>query len=132
MIDERFGIALTLVRRELEDFEIALGRLGQRAAELAAALPAERARLAEAERGREARVQARHSAEARRTEVERRLGDAKLEVGRLEGDLALAAERLRNAGQRRATAGVHREQEEARAFQDRKSGVEGKSVDLGG
>src|SRR5205807_525222 len=37
--------------------------------------------------------------------------------GRLEGDLALAAERLRNAGQRRATAELHREQEEARAAQ---------------
>src|SRR5256885_9130231 len=117
MIEERFGIALTLVRRELEDWDIALGRLGQRAGDLTAALPAERTRLAEAEREREARGQARHSAEARRTEVERRLGDAKLEVGRLEGDLALAAERLRNAGQRRATADMRREQEDARAAQ---------------
>ena len=115
MIEERFGIALTLVRRELEDLDIALGRLGQRAGDLAGALPAERTRLAEAEHEREARVQARHSAEARRTEVERRLGDAKLEVGRLEGDLALSAERLRNAGQRRATADMRREQEDARA-----------------
>src|SRR2546421_79087 len=62
-------------------------------------------------------VRARHSGEARRTGVERRLGDAKLEVGRLEGDLALAAERLRNAGQRRATADMRREQEDARAAQ---------------
>ena len=117
MIEERFGVALTLVRRELEDFDLALGGLGQRAEHLAAALPAERGRLAEGEREREARAQARHTAEARRTEVERRLADAKLEVGRLEGDLALAAERLRNAGQRRATAGQRREQEEARAVQ---------------
>src|SRR5690348_3322693 len=105
MIEERFGIALTLVRRELEDIDLALGGLGQRAEQLAAALPAERAKLADTERAREAEVQARHSAEAQRTDVERRLADAKLEVGRLEGDLALAAERLRNAGQRRATAG---------------------------
>jgi len=117
MVEERFGIALTLVRRELEDFDLALGGLGQRAEQLAAALPGERARLAEAERDREARVQARHTAEARRTEVERRLADAKLEVGRLEGDLALAAERLHNAGQRRAAAGQRREQEEGRAAQ---------------
>src|SRR5690349_3223009 len=117
MIEERFGIALTLVRRELEDFDLVLGRLGQRAEQLAAALPAERAKLADAEQAREAEVQGRHTAEARRTEVERRLADAKLEVGRLEGDLALAAERLRNAGQRRATAGQRREQEEARAVQ---------------
>jgi chromosome segregation protein len=117
MIEERFGVALTLVRRELEDFDLALGGLGQRAEQLAAALPAERERLAETEREREARAQARHTGEARRTEVERRLADAKLEVGRLEGDLALAAERLHNAGQRRATAGQRREQEEARAVQ---------------
>src|SRR5438094_457532 len=107
----------TPVRRELEDLDLALGGLGQRAEHLAAALPAERGRLTEAEREREARAQARHTGEARRTEVERRLADAKLEVGRLEGDLALAAERLRNAGQRRATAAQRREQEEARAVQ---------------
>ncbi len=117
MIEERFGVALTLVRRELEDFDLTLGGLGQRAEQLAAALPGERGRLEEAERQREAGVQARHTAEARRTEVERRLADAKLETGRLEGDLALAAERLRNAGQRRATAAQRREQEDARAFQ---------------
>src|SRR5438128_5492508 len=117
MIDERFGIALTLVRRELEDFDLTLGGLGQRAEQLAAALPGERSRLEAAEGEREAGVQARHTAEARRTEVERRLADAKLETGRLEGDLALAAERLRNAGQRRATAGQRREQEESRAVQ---------------
>ena len=117
MIEERFGIALTLVRRELEDLDLELGRLGTRASQLAAALPEERARLVRAEREREARVQARHTAEARRTAVERRLAEARLEVGRLEGDLALAAERLHNAGQRRVTAGERRAQEEARAAQ---------------
>jgi len=117
MIEERFGVALTLVRRELEDFDLALGGLGQQAEQLAAALPAERAKLADAEQAREAEVQARHTAEARRTDVERRVNEARLEVGRLEGDLALAAERLRNAGQRRATAGRRREQEAGRALQ---------------
>jgi len=117
MIEERFGIAMTLVRRELEDFDLSLGSLGVRARELADALPAARARLGDAERQREARVQARHTAEARRTEVERRLGDAKLEVGRLESDLALAAERLSNASQRRHTAAEERVQAERRAAQ---------------
>src|SRR5207244_3207335 len=115
MIEERFGIAMTLVRRELEDFDLSLGALGVRARELAETLPAARARLTDAERQREARVQARHTAEARRTEVERRLGDAKLEVGRLESDLALAAERLGNAAQRRQTAAEERSQAEQRA-----------------
>src|SRR5688572_26580861 len=117
MIEERFGVAMTLVRRELEDFDIALGSLGVRARELAEAMPAARERLSDAERQREARVQARHTAEARRTEVERRLADAKLEAGRLENDLALAAERLSNAGQRRQTAADERLQAERRAVQ---------------
>src|SRR5207253_2604808 len=117
MTEERFAIALTLVRRELEDFDLALGGLGQHAEQLAAALPAERAKVADTERAREAEVQARHSAEAQRTDVERRLNEARLEVGRLEGDLALAAERLRNAGQRRTTAGRRREQQAERALQ---------------
>src|SRR5947199_2288339 len=117
MIEERFGIALTLVRRELEDIDLALGDLGKRAERLTAELPGERGRLGAAEHEREARVQARHTAEAQRTEAERRLADAKLEVGRLEGDLALAAERLRNAAQRRATAGQRRGLEEARVVQ---------------
>src|SRR2546428_3680691 len=117
MIEERFGIALTLVRRELEDFDLALGALGVRATELGAALPAERARLGTGEKERESRAQARHTAEARRTEVERRLADAKLEIGRLDGDLALAAERLHNAGQRRAKAGQDRTQAEVKSAQ---------------
>ncbi len=117
MIEERFGIAMTLVRRELEDFDLSLGALGVRARELAEQLPAARVRLDDAQHHREARVQARHTAEARRTEVERRLGDAKLEVGRLESDLALAAERLSNAAQRRQSAADERVQAERRAAQ---------------
>ena len=117
MIEERFGIAMTLVRRELEDFDLSLGTLGVRARELAEQLPAARVRLDDAQQQREARVQARHTAEARRTEVERRLGDAKLEVGRLESDLALAAERLSNAAQRRQSAADERVQAERRAAQ---------------
>jgi chromosome segregation protein len=114
LMEQRFGVAMTLVRRELEDLDLALGALAGRTEHLAAARPAAQARLGEAEREREGWAQARHAAEAARTEVERRLADAKLDVGRLEGDLALAAERLRNAGERRVTAGRRREQEEAR------------------
>jgi chromosome segregation protein len=104
MVEERFGVALTLVRRDLEDLDLALGALGVRAAELSETLPVARTRVTEAEAEREARVQARHTAEARRTEVERRLADARLEVGRLEGDVKLAAERLQHAAQRRDRA----------------------------
>ncbi len=117
MVQERFGIAITLVRRELEDLDLALGALGVRTRELEEALPAARGRLEEAERGREAKVQARHTAEARRTEVERRLGDARVEASRLEGDLKLAAERLSNASQRRTSAASERAENQQRAAQ---------------
>jgi len=117
MIDERFGIAMTLVRRELEDLDLGLGSLGVRAAELGTTLATARRRLNEGEKGREASAQARHTAEVTRTDVERRLADGKVEIGRLEGDLALAAERLHNAGQRRAKAGQDRTEAEIRAGQ---------------
>ena len=117
MVDERFGIALTLVRRELEDLDLALGALSVRTQELDAELPAARAQFEEAERIREARIQARHTAEVRRTEVERQLTDVKLEAGRLEGDLALAEERLSNASQRRGKALDERAEKERRAAQ---------------
>src|SRR5256712_3621339 len=72
MIEERFGIALTLVRRELEDFDLTLGRLGQRAEQRAAGPPRGRSRLEAAEQGRGTGVQARHTPQARRTPVGRR------------------------------------------------------------
>src|SRR5256886_16270804 len=117
MIVSRFVTRIAQVRRERGRWELARGPLGVKSAELATAVPAARERVAEAERDREARVQGRHTAEARRTEGERRLADAKLEVNRLEGDLALAAERLHNAGQRRAKASQDRSQAEVRAVQ---------------
>ena len=117
MIEERFGVGITLVRRELEDLDLALGALGVRTRELAESLPGARARFDGAEREREASIQARHTAEARRTEVERRLADAKLEAERLQGDLALAAERLGNAARRRERALEERAEKERRAAQ---------------
>ena len=117
MVEERFGVAMTLVRLEFEDFDLSLGSLGVRANELEQAVPAARHALALAEEDRETRAQARHTAEAQRTEVERRLADAKIEIGRLEGDLALAAERLHNAAQRRTKAGADKGEAELRAGQ---------------
>jgi chromosome segregation protein len=117
MVEERFGVGITLVRRELEDLDLALGALGVRTRELAESLPAARARFDAAERGRETGIQARHTAEARRAEVERGLADAKLEAERLQGDLALAAERLGNAARRRERALEERAERERRAAQ---------------
>src|SRR6185436_12821020 len=59
----------------------------------------------------------RASAEVQRTEIARRLGDVRLELGRLDGDLALAAERLANAAARRLRANDERGQMETRRQQ---------------
>src|SRR5256714_6919168 len=117
MIDERYGVAITLVRRELEDLDLSLGALGVRTRELGDTLPTTRGRFEETEREREARVQARHTAEGQRTEIERRLADARIEAGRLEGDLALAAERLANSAQPRTQNRGERGGNEGRAGQ---------------
>jgi chromosome segregation protein len=116
MVEERFGIAITLVRRELEDLDLTLGALGVRTRELAESTPGARTRFEEAEGGRETRVRDRHTAETRRAEMERQLGEAKLDAERLQSDLALAAERLTNAAQRRDRA------LEERADRDRRAG----------
>ena len=114
MVTERFAVAMTLVRRELEDVDLALGAVGVRAREVADAEPGGRERLAQARQAREARGQARHAAEARRTGIERRLADTRLEVERLQSDLALAGERLRHAAQRRDQAADERAESERR------------------
>ena len=116
MVEERFGVAITLVRRELEDLDLALGALGVRTRELAESTPGARTRFEETEGGRETRVRERHTAETRRAEMERQLSESKLEAERLQSDLALAAERLTNAAQRRDRA------LEERADRDRRAG----------
>src|SRR5256712_13018753 len=59
MIEERVGIAMTLVRRQVEDLDLALGALGVKSAALASGVPAAREGLAEAERDRGARGRGR-------------------------------------------------------------------------
>src|SRR2546428_12992936 len=66
MIEERVGIAMTLVRRQVEDLDLALGALGVKSAALASGVPAARECRAEAARDREARVPGRRAAEGRR------------------------------------------------------------------
>jgi chromosome segregation protein len=115
--DERFALVLTVARQELGQLEARQQELETGRAGAAEALPRQRHALAELEREREANVQARATAEARRTEVERRLATARLDVGRLEGDLSLATERIQHAAERVTRAREERVQAEARATQ---------------
>ncbi len=68
-----------------------------RFAELTQQLPGARQHLSASERRREEASQSRFAAEGHRTEIARRLASVRVELGKVEGDLALAAERLTNA-----------------------------------
>jgi len=101
---ERFAIVMTLTRGELAGFDEQARTLAVTREQLERALPARRGALEGREREREAAAQARHAAEARRTDLERRLAAARLDVERLEGDLKLAGERLQHGAERRTRA----------------------------
>jgi chromosome segregation protein len=102
--ERRFGIVMTLARRELESFGTRYETLEGRRDFLRQRLPQVRMRLGELERMRDERTQSRIAADARRAELERRLGEARIEAERLEGDLKLAGERLQYVQARRERA----------------------------
>jgi len=107
---ERFAIVMTLTRHELARYDALSGELEAAQAAAAAALPRARDELAAREAAREAGAQARYAAEARRTDLERRLAAARLDVERLDGDIRLATERLEGASRRRERAAAERAQ----------------------
>ncbi|MFZ5623434.1 MAG: chromosome segregation protein SMC [Gemmatimonadota bacterium] len=117
LMEEKFAVQLTLARRRLEHFEEEAAALTQRREELATLLPATRERLARQTAARDAAAQARTAAESERTEIARRLGAVRVELGKLDGDIALAAERLANAAQRRLRATEEQAQMTARVQQ---------------
>jgi chromosome segregation protein len=115
--EEKFAVQLTLARRQLDRLAEEAAGMEARYAELAELLPAARERLATSGAGRDASARARAAAEAQRTEITRRLATVQVEMGKLEGDLALAEERLSNASARRLRASEERAQMEQRAGQ---------------
>ena len=115
--EERFGVVLSLARRELAEFAAQQGELRSRRDSLRQELPQARESLAEREKERERRAQQRSASEARRTELERRLAEARIEIERLEGDFNVAGERLQHATERRAKALEERTDAEVRTTQ---------------
>ncbi len=110
LTEEKFAVQVTLARRLLDKLSEEAAGMQARFAELTDLLPAARQRLAEGEQRRERAARARGAAEAQRTEIARRLGTVRVELGKLDGDLALAEERLANATTRRHRAQEEREQ----------------------
>ena len=117
LMEEKFALQLTLAGRHLERLTSDAAEMTRRSTELNEILPARRQALAEAEQRREQASRGRQLAEGERTEVASRLTAVRVEMGRLEGDLALAAERLANAEARRVRASDERAQMQARAAQ---------------
>ncbi|MGH7498124.1 MAG: chromosome segregation SMC family protein, partial [Gemmatimonadales bacterium] len=115
--EERFAVQITLARRLLDRIGDEMREMETRFAELSDLLPATRQHLIDAERRREDMGRARAAAESSRAEIARRLAAVRMEIGRLDGELALAAERLSNAGARRHRAQEERSQMELRSQQ---------------
>ena len=119
---ERFGIVMTLARRELARFDAEEADFRQKRGALAGTIPEARQRLEELEQDRAGYVQARATAEARRSELERRLTETRVAGERLEGDINVATERLNNAETRNARAREERrlaDEQAARAVRER-------------
>ena len=115
--EEKFTVQLTLARRQLDQLAGEAAGRETRFAQLAELLPAARVRLAEGDTRRDQLARARAAAEAQRTEITRRLATLQVEIGKLDGDLALAGERLANASARRFRAAAERSQMEQRSAQ---------------
>jgi chromosome segregation protein len=115
LLEEKFSLQLTLARRLLDQLADRMAASETRHAELASALPASREQVAVEEHRREECARHRSIADTQRTEIARLLGTVRLELGKLDGDLALAAERIANATARRGRATEERAQMENRA-----------------
>ncbi len=114
---ERFNIVITLAQRDLAQFDAAAVQLDAARDTMRVRIPEVRQEVSAHERERDAAFQARHTAEARRTEMERRLAESRLQIERLEGDLKVAGEKLQNATARTARAESERSYAAERAAQ---------------
>ena len=113
--EEKFAVQLTLARRQMDRLTEEAAVMESRFQALADLLPATRQRLGENDHRRDEAARARAAAEAQRTELTHRLATLRVELGKLDGDLALAAERIANAAARRLRAAEERENMEQRA-----------------
>ncbi len=101
LMEEKFAVTLTLARRQLDELaERALG-VQERHRTLSERLPQLRQELALASAIQEEAARARLHAEDHRAEIARELAMVQVALSRLDGDLAVAGERLAHAQQRR-------------------------------
>lgn len=107
LMEEKFTVTLTLARRHLDDLVDRAAGVEDRHRLLSERLPALRSSLQESTTRQDEAARARLRSEEHRTEIARQLAEVQVALSRLDGDLAVAGERLANAQQRR-----HRDEEE--------------------
>ncbi len=111
----RYQLVAALARMDVAAVDAALAIIAERRDALGTELPDARRHLSDREQERQGAVEARAGAEAQRSEIERRVGEARLALSTLEGDLALAGERRANAASRRERAVAERTDAQASA-----------------
>jgi chromosome segregation ATPase len=116
-MEDKLAVDVTLARGHLDRISQAATGMEARHKDLSELLPEARHGLDSAETHRQESAARRGAAEAERSDVVRRLSAVTVDVGKLDGDLALAAERLTNAAVRRERLLQERGELETRAQQ---------------
>ena len=101
LMEEKFAVTMTLARHRLEELAERVLGAQDRHLVLAERLPAIRESLALATQKQEEAGRARLRAEDHRAEIARQLAQVQVALSRLDGDLAVAGERLAHARERR-------------------------------
>ncbi|HEU4747914.1 MAG TPA: AAA family ATPase, partial [Gemmatimonadaceae bacterium] len=117
LMARRLTLEVAHASRDMDAWRGELSRLEERLTTLRAELPAEDEAVRAAESMRDATLNARTTAEARRTELARLVSDQRESTHALRGEIAVAEERLRNATSRRERA--EEERREGDAIADR-------------
>ncbi len=129
LLEEKFAVDVTLAHRQLHHMGHAASDIETRHQELSALLPESRAALRNAQQRLEQCAAVRTTRETQRTDIARRLSAVKLTLGKLDGDLALAAERLTHGAEQHERLLEQRHQMETRAQQaDRDRETAGQSL----
>ena len=115
LTEEKFALQLTLARRQLDRLSEEVAGIERRHTELADSLPRERELLHEREQERARASEARAGHEAGRSEIVQRLAAARLDLGRLDGELNVARERLQHFDERRRRVGEEQSAHRARS-----------------
>jgi chromosome segregation protein len=119
LVEEKFSVQITLAQRLLDRLAEQAAGIETRHTELSSQLPAVRQdltlRLVELEQ----RSRERASAEQHRGGVARELSEAQVALARLDAEIAVAAERLSGASQRKVRADEERHHHEVRSQQAR-------------